>query len=60
LSHATSPIEHQVDHLCKIIIKKTAEFWEERNKAMLDLTVEQLIFLNFLTSVRFLGVDFGI
>lgn len=39
LSHNQSPIENQVENLCKIILKKSAEFWEDRNKAILDLTV---------------------
>jgi hypothetical protein len=32
-------IEAQVESLCGIITGRTAEFWEERNKAILDLTV---------------------
>jgi hypothetical protein len=43
LSHGPSPIENTVENLCKIIVKKTAEFWEERNKAMMDLKVEKLM-----------------
>mmetsp|Transcript_15751 Transcript_15751/g.23673 ORF Transcript_15751/g.23673 Transcript_15751/m.23673 type:complete len:588 (-) Transcript_15751:65-1828(-) len=38
LSHAPSPIESNVEALCKTILHKTSEFWEERNKAILDLT----------------------
>jgi hypothetical protein len=39
-----SPIEAQVETLCKIITKKSSEFWEERNKAMIDLTVAPICF----------------
>ncbi len=31
--------ENQVENLCNGITKKTAEFWEDRNKHMLELTV---------------------
>lgn len=31
-------IEVHVERLCGIITGKTAEFWEERNRAVLDLT----------------------
>jgi hypothetical protein len=32
------PIESDVEQLCDIIMKKKPEFWESRNKAMIDLT----------------------
>jgi hypothetical protein len=39
LSHGPSPIESTVEKLCKIIVKKAPEFWEERNKAIVELKV---------------------
>lgn len=38
LSHSHSPIEYAVENICGNLLKKSAEFWEDRNKAMLELT----------------------
>eukprot|EP01041_Mallomonas_annulata_P007250 gene7250-14786_t len=37
-------LESQVEQLCNGIFKKSAEFWEDRNKCMLDLTTLVLQF----------------
>jgi len=38
LSHAHSPIEHAVEKACESLLKKSTDFWEDRNKAMVELT----------------------
>lgn len=40
ISYAPSPIENIVEQLCQQLLKKSNEFWEDRNKAILDLTVK--------------------
>lgn len=39
ISYAHSPLETVVEQLCQQLLKKTSEFWEDRNKAIIDLTV---------------------
>jgi hypothetical protein len=38
LSHGHSPIEHAVEKACESLLKKSTDFWEDRNKAMVELT----------------------
>jgi hypothetical protein len=32
-------VEARIESLCAAVLSRSAEFWEERNRAILDLTV---------------------
>ena len=44
---AETAFEKQVEAQCDIILKKTAEYWEDRNKAILELTVFVCLTISF-------------
>jgi hypothetical protein len=53
LSHLASPIENVVESICNNLIKKSTEFWEDRNKGILDLTKLVLKYENASSSTLY-------